>query len=135
MIITQIEQKKRRKQKKIINNFNILPIDENITASNPLKNVSIYHEYDHSDGNYSQPVLIAIREVIRDPHSLEKREWHWYRWTRTKYLTHKFTKNVRKQNVTVPFDNNGQIEEHIIVCRPSNDSSLDDFPEDLFTRK
>lgn len=94
------------------------------------------HEHgDENDGNYSQPVLIPIREVIRDPHSLGKREWHWYRWTRTKYLTYKHSKGVRKQNASIPYDTIGNIDEQRIPCRANNESSLDDFPEDLFTRK
>lgn len=92
---------------------------------------------DDDNNNNSQPILVPIKEVVGDPHMTSgRREWHWYRWTRTKYHFHKHHRINRK-----PINETTTIIEVpnkkcINTDNDDNDeSSLDDFPDDLFTRK
>lgn len=89
------------------------------------------------DHNYTQPILVPIRESLIGPGPMGQKEWHWYRWTRSKYQLHKHHGHGQKKilNTTdvVIADTSSR---NITQCQEEEDafdSSLDDFPDDLFS--
>lgn len=95
-----------------------------------------FDEHDLSYDNDSRPILVPIRESLIGPDAFGKKEWHWYRWTRSKYQLHHKHHGVKKSiNGTdiVIVDLSDNATDCIEI--ETLDTSLDDFPDDLFTSK
>lgn len=92
--------------------------------------------FDDPSDNYSQPILVPIRESLNGPGPMGHKEWHWYRWTRSKYQLHKHH-GKKIANGTDSVSVVDKSTPNVTECEEEGpvDSSLDDFPDDLFSSK